>query len=599
MEIYWGVNPYESHRFGLDAIETIRKQRTVTNSRNQIAAPNDRDPSIQAYRQVMRIRKAVLAIKPAMLEPQEIQVARPASATSASNLGLDATGSATTVQSTEEVNTTPTSYSKHGPEWTGSSTAQVTISGEYDGSNGSDTLTFEVSRGGTHGAQNLQINVYDSNNVEIDSIGLGNKDAVDQQYTLSNGLVLTLGEGDLVKNDTLTVAVSDSVGTAVDPDNPFNGTRSDDPNLEGGLSVSDGSFQINGTTIDVNAGDSINSVLDRINQSDAGVTAAFDAATEKVLLTQQTAGSTQDIVLENDTSGFLAAMKLEGATPTLGEDPETDKSLADVATFSAVQSGSISVNGVSMDIDVSTDSLNDVLDRIGASGAGVTASFDSASQKVSLNSDNAGSQLILSGDATNFFSAAGISDGTYNAEAGSVEAQAVNVVDVANLIVESIVEENSEKPWAQDFGTTATAVTAADAKMLGTLVHNIAGAMNSLFDDSASRGSPGGFLEGVRNGIRTAVSTSFGSEGPRFNTDFGISFDFEKTEKGVFNFSRADQGRFEAALTTPEGAASVRNTLFGMESNGLFNRLHATLTASASAFESQADPTGLFLDVSI
>ena len=142
-----------------------------------------------------------------------------------------------------------------------------------------------------------------------------------------------------------------SVGTAVAPDNPFNVTRNSDPNLEPGLSVTDGSFQINGTTIDVNASDSINGVLDRINQSAAGVTATFEAASETVLLTQNTAGATPDLLLENDTSGFLAA---------------------------------------------------------------VTASYDSASQTVSLNADNTGSQLILSSGTSNFFSSLEISEGTYD-----------------------------------------------------------------------------------------------------------------------------------------------------------------------------------------
>ena len=73
----------------------------------------------------------------------------------------------------------------------------------------------------------------------------------------------------------------------------------------------------------------------------------------------------------------------------------------------------------------------------------------------------------------------------------------------------------------------------------------------------------------------------------------------DQTDKGVFNFSRADQSRFEAALTSPQGAASVRNTLFGTESNGLFNQLHATLTAAGSGLEGEVDSTGLFLDVTI
>ena len=478
--------------------------------------------------------------------------------------------------------------------------AQVTIDGVYDGSNGTDTLTFKVTQQGTHGSANLQIRVYDSNNEEIDRIAISKHDPMDQQYNLSNGLVLTLGEGDLAKRDTFTVEVFDSVGSAVDPDKAFNGTRNDNPDLEYGLRVSDGSFQINGSTIEVNASDTLNDVLDRINQSNAGVTATFDAGTESVLLTQNTTGSTPDIVLENDTSGFLAAMKLDDATAIAGEDAEPDKSLAEVTAFSTVQSGSISVNGVSIDIDVNADSLNDVLDRISASAAGVTASFDSVSQKVSLNSNNADSQMILSDGATNFFLSARILEGTYNSENDVIQAQAqgVNVVDVTNLIVESIVDENAEKPW--EIGKSESApVAAADGRMLTGLVKNIAHSMNTLFDDSAFKGSPGAFLEGVRNGIRAAVTSTFGSEGPRFNTDFGIQFDFSTNNGRVFNFSADNQHRFETALATPEGAASARNTLFGNESQGLFNQLHTTLTASASEFENQSDPTGIFVDVSI
>ncbi len=598
MRIYGGVNPYESHRFGFGYIDTIKKQQAATDSRNPIAASNERNPSIQAYRQVMRIREAVQAIRPAMLEAQEIQVASPARATSAGALDIGTAGTPATLQSTEEINTTPTSYSTHGPEWTGASTAQVTISGEYDGSDGSDTIRFEVGQQGTHGQSNLRIEVYDSNNIEIDSITISKFDPIDQQYTLSNGLILTLGEGDLARGDTLTLDVSDSVGSAVNPDNPFNGTRADDPNLEPGLSVSDGSFQINGTTIDVNAGDTVNTVLDRITQSDAGVTATFDAATDKVLLTQKTPGAEQDIFLQNDTSGFLAAMKLDTATATPGEDLGSEDPLAEVERFSAVQSGSISVNGISIDIDVNTDSLSDVLERISASEAGVTANFDSVSQKVSLTVDDAASQLNLSGGGTNFFAAIGITEGSYESTQALIAAQQVNAVDISERIVDSIVEENSEKPWEIQ-SSAATSVNAADARILGTLVRNIADAMNTLFDDSAFEGSPGAFLEGVRSGIRTAVSETLGSQGFPYKTDFGVNIDFEKTDKGVFDFSPADQSRFESAASTPDGIAAVSNTLFGTDSNGLFNRLHASLTASASAFESQSDPTGLFLDVSI
>jgi hypothetical protein len=563
-------------------------------------------------RNVLRLRKAMEAVKQLIPEPMgtaEIEVSIPAGATSASNLDLSssAPGTPTTLQSTEEVNASTTGYSADAPEWTGASTAQATISGEYDGSNGTDTLTFIVNRGGTHGAQNLNIRVYDSNNIEIDSINVLKKDAIDKQYTFSNGLVWTLGEGDVSKNDTFTLEVYDNVENAVDPDKAFNGTGSDDPNLQSGLDVTSGSFQINGTTIDVLADDTINTALAKINQSDAGVTATFDAATETVLLTQDTPGSSQDIVLENDTSGFLAAVKLEGATAIPGEDgvqiDDTLSPLAEVVRFAGVQSGSISVNGVSIDIDVNADTLTDVLDRITASQAEVTASFDSASQRVSLNSNDSESQLILGSGSTNFFSAVEISDDTYEAFNDTIEVQTggVNVVNASDLAVEYAETGNTEPASAilADQDAAAAPVSPADTKMLGRLVNIIANSMNALFDDSAITSSPGAGIEALRNDVRSAVTSWFDSEGPQFNTAFGINFDFEKTEEGVFKFSQADQSRFEAALASPQSAASVHNALFGTESGGLFNQLHATLTAAATGSESNSSATGLFVNLSI
>ena len=66
-----------------------------------------------------------------------------------------------------------------------------------------------------------------------------------------------------------------------------------------------------------------------------------------------------------------------------------------------------------------------------------------------------------------------------------------------------------------------------------------------------------------------------------------------------FDFSQAEQRRFETVLTDPEGANSISNSLFGQQSNGLFTQLNSTLTAAAAAFEKNTDATGLFLNVSI
>jgi hypothetical protein len=694
MRVDGSFNAFDIFRYGFGLIDTVQRQRAGTTSSGGLLTSFNDDQSIYAIRQVIQMNKAIESIRRLMPEATEIEVFTPASATSASNLGLD-TGTYTTMQSTEEVNTTPTSYSTFAPGWTGS-TAQASISGEYDGSSGTGTLTFEVTRGGTHGTDFLQIKVYDASNNQIDQINIKSRDAIDKQYNLSNGLTLTLGAGDLFVGDSLTLdvdasvptsfsptepvwqgsdlsaavtvagaydgsqgsgdlsfvveqggthgsgdiiikayapdgsfledinisandpldtqytlsngiqltfgdgefftadtftlAVSDSVASAVDPDKPLNGTGVDNPNLESGFSVTDGSFEINGVAIDVNASDTINSVLDRINQSAAGVTATFDTATEKVVLTQNTPGADEDIVLGNDTSGFLAAVKLDGATPFPGQTA-SEMPLAEVESFSSVQSDNISVNGVSIAIDVNADSLTDVLDRITASAAGVTASFDSATQRVSLVSDTPDSSLTLDSGITDFFSAVEISDGTYDAVSNTIQVQG----DVSATAVEFPTYDFDRSGQA----VATPAVSAEDTKMLGTLVHIIANSMNALFDDDAFMSSPADMLEQLRDDMRTAISEFFDSEGPAFNTDFGINFDFEKTDKEVFTFSEADQRQLEAALTTPEGQDAVRNMFFGSESNGLLTQLHAILSTAQSSLEEEVGMTGLFVDESV
>jgi hypothetical protein len=611
MQLFGGINPYETNRFGFDFIDTIQKQRSVTASFKGLPVSNHRDEMDDTTRNVLRMRKAMEAVRQLMpaSESATIEVDISAGATSAVSLDLisSTTATATTLQSTEEVNASTTAYSTDPPEWSGASTAQATISGEYDGSSGSDTLTFEVKKGGTAGGDLIQINIFDSNNNQIDSLNFKKQDGVDTPQALSNGLMVTFSEGDIVKNDSFTLEVYDNVENAVDPSKAFNGTGADDPNLQSGLDVTSGSFEINGATIDVAADDSINSVLAKINDSAAGVTATFDAATETVLLTQDTPGSTPDIVFANDTSGFVAAVKLDSAVAvpgedgTVTEDPATP--LAEVENLSAVQSGSISVNGVSIDIDVNTDSLNDILDRITASEADVTASYDGNTKRVTLSSNDAESQLILDSGSTNFFQEVEISDGTYEPVNESIDVQTggVDTVKSSDLTLEYAETYTTE--LANEAGTdeeiAETGITSADAKMLGELVNIIADSMNALFDGSEITSSSGTGTEALQNDVRNAVASWFDSEGSQFNTDFGIGFDFEKTEGKVFKFSQAERGQFEAALASPQSAASVQKALFGIDSGGLFNQLHSALTAAGTNSDLQADPIGLFLDISI
>ena len=120
-----------------------------------------RDQLLRLRRQVVELRKALEANnQPVRLSRTFLFGSAPvaATATSAINLNLGTKPlTAATLESTEEVNTTATSFTPFGPNFTGASTTEATIGGIYDGSNGTATLTFRVTKGGTHGVSNIHV----------------------------------------------------------------------------------------------------------------------------------------------------------------------------------------------------------------------------------------------------------------------------------------------------------------------------------------------------------------------------------------------------------------------------------------------------------
>jgi len=81
-----------------------------------------------------------------------------------------------------------------------------------------------------------------------------------------------------------------------------------------------GRFKINGVEIAFDAGvDSISSVLKRINDSTAGVTASYDSVNDRFMLTSKVTGDI-GIALEDVSGNFLAATGLSGGSLQRGQD---------------------------------------------------------------------------------------------------------------------------------------------------------------------------------------------------------------------------------------------------------------------------------------
>ncbi|RKY76724.1 hypothetical protein DRQ07_09865, partial [candidate division KSB1 bacterium] len=135
-------------------------------------------------------------------------------------------------------------------------------------------------------------------------------------------------------------------------------------NLDTGVSESDsGSFKINGATITWDAdSDSLNDVISRINNSDAGVTAFYDDSLDKIVFTASETGS-EEIQWEDVSGSFLSSsLKLSGVTQTLGQDAKFTINSTSSSDEITKSSNTFTINGISFTLKAITVANDDYTD---------------------------------------------------------------------------------------------------------------------------------------------------------------------------------------------------------------------------------------------
>jgi hypothetical protein len=306
--------------------------------------------------------------------------------------------------------------------------------------------------------------------------------------------------------------------------------------------IVDGSFQFNGANISVSTADTLNDVIDRINQSSSGVSATFNAITERVDILQNTLGSAATIDLQNDTSNLLQAIKLDSVNTVPGIDPETIQVMDDVAAFSSVSSGNFVINGTQIAIDTSNDSLETVINRINASPAGVIASFDETSQRVLIEARDAETRLDIDSNGTGLFAALNMPEGRVDPEA----------------LARGISRQRSYR--------------------LADSVNDVFAELNYLFRDSSflDRGENASTF---RSPLRGAIQSALGSFDAGEN--MGLYFDTSEAALNRGDFASLDRRVFTNSLQF--GGDAVIDALAG--SNSSRGLIEAMLNGTAQALK--------------
>jgi flagellar hook-associated protein 2 len=187
--------------------------------------------------------------------------------------------------------------------------------------------------------------------------------------------------------------------------------------------ITAGKFTVNGKQVDVATTDTLQEVFDKISTATGGnVTGSYNAATDRISLT----ASSGQVILGSatDTSNFLQATRLNNngtgtvtSSASLGGAKMTGtlgaSNLTTAVTDGGSGSGLFRVNGVDITFNAGTDSLQNVLDRINNSSAGVTASYDNLNDRFVLTNKTTGDIGVAVEDVTgNFLAATGLSNGT-------------------------------------------------------------------------------------------------------------------------------------------------------------------------------------------
>lgn len=185
--------------------------------------------------------------------------------------------------------------------------------------------------------------------------------------------------------------------------------------------ITEGNFSVNGQEITVAATDTLQDVFDAISIATSGVvSASYDSGSDKISLTS----SSGELELggDSDTSNFLSAMKLDQlelkdagggsssitSTRALGiVDQDSSIAASGISSGSPITgSGSVIINGVSIDFDADTESVGQLMTKINDSEANVTMSYDTAADQYKIVNNETGSYDMHITDSGNGMMAA-------------------------------------------------------------------------------------------------------------------------------------------------------------------------------------------------
>jgi flagellar hook-associated protein 2 len=273
-----------------------------------------------------------------------------------------------------------------------------------------------------------------------------------------------------------------------------------------------------------------------------------------------------------DSSNFLSVTSLAGA-PRSGDTVVGARSLTAVKTTvplsqamlatPASGSGTLTINGVAIAYDTATDSLSTILNRINASNAGVTASYDSTSDRIVLTAKTTGSLAITVSDTGNLATALGLASGqlqlgqnaVYSLDGGTTwQYSTSNTISDAIPGVTVTLTRTTTSPYTFTVEPDSESAIAAVRKFVDQFNSVLSFIADKTAYDATTKTA--GTLMGdsavrtVESTLRRLVTSPAIHAGGRYRTlaDIGISFGAVGSVVGTTNQLQVDENKLRAAL---------------------------------------------------
>lgn len=314
--------------------------------------------------------------------------------------------------------------------------------------------------------------------------------------------VLRLATATSIRTGTQT-GQGNGIGSISDKTNFFDSESVADINTNNRFSqdLTAGSFFVNGQQVMINSGDKLEDIFTKISTATAGAVTAemVEDSSKGGLVVKLEAHSPAGITVAKGTSNFLNVTKLDTASfdstflvssdavNAVRAELDLDGSeKTNLAATGPIGSGTLTINGTNISYNGANDSINDIIQRINNSSAGVRASFSNVGGgRVTLTSKDSGPLAVSLADTGVLADALGLraADSVQTGQSAqiSVDGGAVQSFN-KNTGIEAAGLDGVVLDLRDDDPNPISVTVSTDAEGAAAKINTFIGQFNSLID---------------------------------------------------------------------------------------------------------------------